>query len=226
AATVEQAIPVVDATNEICVWSVSANAAVTVRVVGGSTVQVADVPAQSPPQPVNAEPWRGWASMSSGTAASSEQSDVHWMAPSFARTAPKLRPSTWIVHASAASTNVTTTVWTLVTFTTHVVPLVLSQPDQPPNAEIASGTAVKVTLVPASKGAVQVAPQSMPAGTLVTVPPPEPASTTLRLVPPPQAERTMSAPVISPARNQERRREIACRGGWRNRIVLTIGARV
>ena len=48
-------------------------------------------------------------------------------------------------------------------------------PDQPVNVEPGAGLAMSVTLVPETKVALQVLPQSMPAGPLVTVPLPVPA---------------------------------------------------
>ena len=47
-------------------------------------------------------------------------------------------------------------------------------PDQPVKVEPEAGVAVRVTEVPLPKLAVQVEPQSMPAGLLVTVPAPVP----------------------------------------------------
>jgi hypothetical protein len=47
-------------------------------------------------------------------------------------------------------------------------------PDQPANVDVESGVAVSVTVVPALKGAPQLAPQSMPAGVELTIPSPLP----------------------------------------------------
>lgn len=55
------------------------------------------------------------------------------------------------------------------------LPVPLQAPPQPVNAEPAAGFAVRVTTVFAAKPAEQVAPQRMPAGTLVTEPEPVPA---------------------------------------------------
>lgn len=52
-------------------------------------------------------------------------------------------------------------------------------PLQPVNMEPASATAVSVMMLFGVKGALQVAPQLMPAGVLVTVPPPVPALVTV-----------------------------------------------
>ena len=54
-------------------------------------------------------------------------------------------------------------------------------PLQPVNTEVASGVAVSVTVEPVANS-VQVAPQLMPAGSLVTAPPPAPASVSVRFL--------------------------------------------
>ncbi|HTX52057.1 MAG TPA: hypothetical protein VMD08_01505 [Candidatus Baltobacteraceae bacterium] len=53
-------------------------------------------------------------------------------------------------------------------------------PLQPAKVDPPLGVAVKVTLVPLAKLALQVAPQLIPAGLLVTVPVPVPASVTVK----------------------------------------------
>src|SRR5205809_8140545 len=58
--------------------------------------------------------------------------------------------------------------------TVQVVPETASQPLQPLNMEPRSGLAVKVTTVPLTSEAEQVAPQSIPGGSEVTVPLPMP----------------------------------------------------
>ncbi|MBA3913029.1 MAG: hypothetical protein H0X25_04045 [Acidobacteriales bacterium] len=52
-------------------------------------------------------------------------------------------------------------------------------PVQPVNAKPGLGVAVSVRVVPLSKFAMQVLPQSIPEGELTTVPVPEPAALTL-----------------------------------------------
>jgi hypothetical protein len=51
------------------------------------------------------------------------------------------------------------------------VPVPLHAPPQPWKTQPLIGVALRVTAVPALKLALQVAPQSIPAGELVTVPP-------------------------------------------------------
>ena len=54
-------------------------------------------------------------------------------------------------------------------------------PDQPPNVELLSAVAVRVTDVPNANAWEQVAPQSIPAGALVTEPVPVPVFLTVRV---------------------------------------------
>ena len=76
--------------------------------------------------------------------------------------------------------NVAVTVLAALIVTVHE-PVPVQAPDQPPNVELASGAAVRVTLVPAAYTSVQSDPQLMPAGADVTIPSPVPAFVTLRL---------------------------------------------
>src|SRR5207302_1723940 len=66
--------------------------------------------------------------------------------------------------------------------TVQVVPEAASQPLQPVNVDPVAGVAVRVTTVPLSKAAEQVAPQLIPAGSEVTVPLPVPALVTVRVL--------------------------------------------
>jgi hypothetical protein len=63
---------------------------------------------------------------------------------------------------------------------TTQLPVPLHAPLQPVKVEVPSGAAVNVTSVPASKSALQVAPQSIPRGEELTDPPPVPVFVTLR----------------------------------------------
>ena len=59
------------------------------------------------------------------------------------------------------------------------VPLPVHGPVHPAKSELASGFAVRVTVVPLVKVALHVSPQLKPAGALVTVPVPLPESVTV-----------------------------------------------
>jgi hypothetical protein len=61
------------------------------------------------------------------------------------------------------------------------LPVPVHAPLQPVNVDVPSGAAVKVTTVPLSNNAEQVAPQSIPAGDEVTEPPPVPAFVRVRV---------------------------------------------
>src|SRR5437867_1164460 len=59
-------------------------------------------------------------------------------------------------------------------------PVPVQVPLQPVKTDPVAGVAVRVTTVPLTKLAAQVAPQSTPVGVLVTVPAPAPALETVR----------------------------------------------
>ena len=59
------------------------------------------------------------------------------------------------------------------------VPVPVHGPVHPAKSELASGFAVRVTVVPLVKVALHVSPQSMPAGALATVPVPLPECVTV-----------------------------------------------
>src|SRR5213594_3855074 len=83
------------------------------------------------------------------------------------------------VTAKLCTAKVAVTVVASATVTTQEsVPV--QAPLQPVKTDPAAGVAVSVTTVPLTKLAVQVAPQSMPAGVLVTVPAPAPVLETVR----------------------------------------------
>ena len=64
---------------------------------------------------------------------------------------------------------------------TEHVPVPLHAPYHPPKLELLSGTAVKVTSVPAVYTSVQSDPQLMPEGEEVTMPLPVPALLTVKV---------------------------------------------
>src|SRR5215471_13470543 len=82
-----------------------------------------------------------------------------------------------VTPRSAATSNVAVTDWLLL-FVIVQGPVPEHAPSQPLKIEPASGVAVSVMLVPATKLLWQKAPQSMPVGLLVTLPVPLPAFTT------------------------------------------------
>jgi hypothetical protein len=63
-------------------------------------------------------------------------------------------------------------------------------PPQPEKPQAVAGLAVSVTCVPGAKLALQVEPQSIPAGELVTLPPGLPATETERALLEPKAKTT------------------------------------
>src|SRR5439155_25958975 len=63
-------------------------------------------------------------------------------------------------------------------FVTEHPPIPPQAPSQPARPQAVAGPAVRVTCVPAAKLALQVEPQSIPAGELVTLPPGLPTSET------------------------------------------------
>jgi hypothetical protein len=86
----------------------------------------------------------------------------------------RLTESAWVIRAKVAVTDAAAS-----TVTVQVPVPEHPAPDQPAKVEVASGVAVSTTAVLASKVAVHVVPQSIPAGVEATVPPPVPARTTV-----------------------------------------------
>ena len=66
--------------------------------------------------------------------------------------------------------------------TVQVVALPVHAPNQPPKVVPVAGAAVRVTWVLVAKLALQVAPQSIPAGELVMVPVPDPTVERLKVL--------------------------------------------
>jgi len=73
----------------------------------------------------------------------------------------------------------------------QVWPGIVSHPAQPPNVD-PFGVAVRVTVVPLGKLAVQVVEQPSPPGELDTVPAPVPAKFTVRVGPVPVKQTTFA----------------------------------
>src|SRR5439155_1451879 len=98
------------------------------------------------------------------------------------------------------SVKVAVTVVAAETVTTHDPVPVHPPPLQPLKIEPAAGVAVSVTAVPLAKLAAQVAPQVMPAGSLVSVPVPVPPFETVsaEVVALPAASRSLALSVWAP----------------------------
>jgi hypothetical protein len=75
---------------------------------------------------------------------------------------------------------VAVTVWAVLIVTVHV-PVPVQAPPQPPKVEVPSDATLRVTTVPLSNDALQVAPQVIPAGEEVTAPPSVPVSVIVKL---------------------------------------------
>jgi hypothetical protein len=90
-----------------------------------------------------------------------------------------------VIFSALAASNVAVTDLAAFTARVHVaaVPADAQSPPQPPKVEPAVALAVRVTLVPLAKLAVQIPGQVIPAGVLITVPVPLPETTTVRLGP-------------------------------------------
>jgi len=86
-----------------------------------------------------------------------------------------------VSYSSPKRVNLATTDLTEFTSTIQLVPEVVSHPLQPPKPDSRPGVAVKVTVVPLTKDAEQLDPQSIPAGLDVTAPLPRPVTSTVRV---------------------------------------------
>jgi hypothetical protein len=157
-----------------------------VTVVGAPTVKVqVPVPVQPAPlQPLNTEPPGAWVSVTTVPTANEPLQVAPQVMPGgdeVTEALPARSPVLAIVMVTMDSVNVAVTDCAEV-IATEQVPVPLHPPPlQPVNVEPAPAAAVRVTTVGATKGAVQVAPQLMPAGLEVTVPVPVPARETVRL---------------------------------------------
>ena len=148
------------------------------------TEQVSAVPVQAPPQPAKLEPLAGAAfKVTLEPLLKLAEQVVPQSTPAgVLETAPV--PVPFFVTLSAKVgigfvLKVAVTDCTALMVTTHD-PAPVQAPFQPAKLEPASGVAFSVTLEPLVKGAVQVAPQLIPAGVLETVPVPVPLFVTLK----------------------------------------------
>jgi len=142
----------------------------------------APVPVQLPLQPVKVEPAAGAAVKVTAVPLVNEAEQV----------APQEIPAGELVTVPLPAPDLVTVSakddWMKVAVTevaAFIVTLQVPVPVQPPplqpvNVEPAAGAAVRVTTVPVVKEVEQVAPQEMPAGTLVTAPLPPPDLVTVR----------------------------------------------
>lgn len=102
--------------------------------------------------------------------------------PLFCSTKPEpANPDTVPEIEYSGKANVAVTVVSSVIVKTHVLVPEQSPPDHPVNVEPSVEEAVNVISVILSNDAVQVEPQSIPAGELVTTPEPSPSNSTVRV---------------------------------------------
>lgn len=142
----------------------------------------APVPVHAPLQPVKAEPAAGLAAR---LIAAPEANVAEQLAPQLIPagtlvTVPVPVPDLLTFKVNVG-TNVAVTATSEVKLTVQEPVPEQAAPLQPAKVEPGAAAAVSVTAVPELKGAVQEAPQLMPAGALVTVPEPLPFTPTERL---------------------------------------------
>ena len=145
------------------------------------TVQVAAVPEHAPCQPWKAEPLVGLAVKVTEAlvAKPKEQVDPQSMPTGELLIVPAPEPDLLTESVFCAREKLAEIVWAALRVTVQVLVVPVHAPDHPSKPEPAAGVAVSVTSVLGAKLAVQVAPQSIPAGALVTVPAPVPALLTV-----------------------------------------------
>jgi hypothetical protein len=146
-----------------------------------TTVQVAPVPEQAPPQPAKLEPAAGAAVSVTLVPWGNEAEQVapQLIPPGLLVTVPWPLPFFVTVSCRWTRAKVAVTVGSPLMVSVQVALVPEQAPPQPVKLEPASGAAVSVTLVPSLKDAEQVAPQVIPPGLLVTVPVPLPAFETV-----------------------------------------------
>src|SRR5207247_2109293 len=171
--------------------AVGADRGAVTRVKGAVTVVVAfkvteqvPVPKQPPPlQPVKVEPVAGVAVSVTNVPLSNEAEQVAPQSiPGGSEvTVPLPVPALLLVRLTVWRLKVAVTVVAAFRVTEQVAVPEQPPPLQPAKVEPVAGVAVRVTGVPLSKGAEQVAPHSTPRGLEVTVPLPTPSRTTERV---------------------------------------------
>src|SRR5262245_27791616 len=148
------------------------------------TVVQVPVPLHPPPlQPSKIEPAAAAAVSVTELPVGNEALQVfpQLMPPGLLVTVPVPPPAFVTVRVEGTALNVAVTdLFALIT-TTHVAVPLHPLPLQPPKVDPVAAVAVKVTVVPDTKGKLHVAPQTIPAGLLVTVPTPAPAGVTVRV---------------------------------------------
>lgn len=162
------------------VYSFNVKFAVTVAAAVRLTVQV-PVPVQPPPlHPANVEPALAEAVRVTLVPSRklAEQVEPHEMPAGDEVTVPTPVPVRATESVYCVGSNVAVTVVAAVMLTAQV-PVPLQPPLHPVKVEPGLAVAVNATTLPSSKGAAQVVPQVMPAGTEVTVPLPAPLRTTV-----------------------------------------------
>ncbi len=158
----------------------------------------APVPVQAPPQFANVDPAAGVAVRVTAVpgVTDCEQVAPQLMPAGLLVTVPDPVPIFVTESITGVALKVAVTETSAFNVTEHV-PVPAQAPLQPANVEPAAGAAVMVTAVPAVKDFEHVAPQLIPAGTLVTVPDPVPLLATDRVVPP-VAEPLTAREIVSP----------------------------
>lgn len=137
------------------------------------------VPEHAPLQPANDELESGIATSVTTVAESHDEVQLvpHEMPAGFELTVPPPVPAFETVRGNTSRVNVAPTAVAIVAVTTHAA-VPVQAPVHPVKVEPTVGVAVNVTIVPATKLAEQVTPQSRPAGVEVTTPVPVPLSMT------------------------------------------------
>jgi hypothetical protein len=166
-------------TDSLLIAGSATNVAVTLLSALSVTVQVLEVVAQAPLQPLNRD-WPAGAAVSVTWvpfANAAEQLDPQSIPAGALVTVPPPLPARTTVRVSGGAgerVNVAVTVVSEPSVSWQVPVPEQPPPDQSVNVEPAAGVAVSVTTVPSLNDAEQLEPQSIPEGELVTDPEPVP----------------------------------------------------